>query len=48
MKYSYAALSMIIVGMLAFLVVVVFQDITVNNEADYYSCGLPSGSKKEI
>ena len=37
MRYSYAAVSMIFVGMLAFVILMVFQDITVNNEADYYS-----------
>lgn len=37
MRYSYAAISMIIVGMMAFVILMVFQDVTVNNEADYYS-----------
>lgn len=37
MRYSYAAISMIIVGMMAFVILMVFQDVTINNEADYYS-----------
>ena len=37
MRYSYAAISMIIVGMMTFVVLMVFQDVTINNEADYYS-----------
>lgn len=37
MRYSFAALSMIMVGILALVIILVFQDVTVNNEADYYS-----------
>ena len=37
MRYSYAAIFMIIVGMMTFVVLMVFQDVTINNEADYYS-----------
>ena len=37
MRYSYAAVAMIMVGMMAFVILMVFQDVTVNNEADYYS-----------
>jgi len=37
MKYSYAAIGMLIVGIFAFAIVMVFQSVTINNEADYYS-----------
>ena len=37
MKHSFASVSMIMFGLMAFVVVLVFQDITVNNESDYYS-----------
>jgi len=37
MKYSFAGLGMIMLGMFSFATVTVFQNVTVNNEADYYS-----------
>lgn len=37
MKYSYAAFGMIIIGLFAFAIVMVFQMVTINNEGDYYS-----------
>ena len=37
MKYSYAAIGMLAVGLFAFMIVMIFQSITVGNEADYYT-----------
>lgn len=37
MRYSFAGVGMIMFGLISFVIVLVFQDITVNNEADYYS-----------
>ncbi|MBQ8681866.1 MAG: hypothetical protein IJ509_03040 [Bacilli bacterium] len=36
MKYAYLSLGFILFGMLGFILIVMFQDITVNNESEYY------------
>lgn len=37
MRYSYASFGMIAIGLIAFSIVMVFQRVTINNEADYYT-----------
>jgi len=37
MKYTYASLFMIMLGLIGFAIVMVFQFVTINNESDYYS-----------
>lgn len=37
MKYSFAGFGMVMVGLFSFIIVMVFQSVTINNEADYYS-----------
>lgn len=37
MKYSVAGIGMIGMGIVAFVIVLVFQYVTINNESDYYS-----------
>lgn len=37
MRYSFASFGMILVGLIAFVIVITFQRVTINNEGDYYS-----------
>lgn len=37
MKYSFAGIGMVMVGLFAFVIIMIFQFITINNESDYYS-----------
>jgi len=37
MKYAYAGFGMVFLGLFAFVIVMIFQFITINNESDYYS-----------
>lgn len=37
MRYSFASFGMIMVGLIAFVIVMTFQRVTINNESDYYS-----------
>ena len=37
MKWSFAALGLIMIGLLGFLIVIMFNEITVSNEQDYYT-----------
>lgn len=36
MKYAYLSLGMILVGMFGLVFIVMFEDVTVNNESEYY------------
>lgn len=37
MRYSFSSFGMILVGLIAFVIVITFQRVTINNEGDYYS-----------
>ena len=37
MKWSFAALGLIMIGLFGFLIVIMFNEITVSNEQDYYT-----------
>ena len=37
MKWSFAALGLIMMGLFGFLIVIMFNEITVSNEQDYYT-----------
>ena len=37
MRYSFAAVGMLVFGLFCFAIVWVFQMVTINNEGDYYS-----------
>lgn len=37
MKWSFASIGMIILGLFGFLIIILFNEITVSNEQDYYT-----------
>ena len=37
MKWSFAALGLIIIGLFGFIIIIMFNEITVSNEQDYYT-----------
>lgn len=37
MKWSFATLGLIIIGLFGFLIIILFNEITVSNEQDYYT-----------
>ena len=37
MRYAYSSLALIAIGLVGFAIIMVFNDVTVNNEADYYT-----------
>lgn len=37
MKYSFASLGMIVIGLFGLLIILLFNEITVSNEQDYYT-----------
>ena len=37
MRYAYSSLALIMIGLVGFAIIMVFNDVTVNNEADYYT-----------
>ena len=37
MKWSFATLGLIMIGLFGFLIIIMFNEITVSNEQDYYT-----------
>lgn len=37
MKWSFAALGLIMIGLFGFIIIIMFNEITVSNEQDYYT-----------
>ena len=37
MKWSFASLGLIMLGLFGFLIIILFNEITVSNEQDYYT-----------
>ena len=37
MKWSFSALGLIVMGLFGFMILMLFSEITISNEQDYYS-----------
>ena len=37
MKWSFASIGMIVIGLIGILIIMLFNEITVSNEQDYYT-----------